>query len=341
MININTYFQMIDKYYKKKKAILFFELIMENYNNRNLYFRIDYLKKEHVYSLSFIDLDHIESNKIDTWITNCILDPNSFDYIAEVFTDLKYKSTPIENNEYRVTINAYFKEHTHIQFKRFLPIELYYLTESLIILFNHAPKKMEGYFFELVSYITGNQNRYMYKDVLDFDLEKGKLDSLFSKEEIKKGKHYIEDEQVLFLEKIDTKYYAVLEGAEYYVVIVDYDVEKKKVRLFCNCPTMSHCKHLYAVLNSIQKKEWKPFYKLVYQKDETPYLQRLLNFKFYLCIGIEQEGLKIVNKDGFVEIIPLLDINNECNWEILEDDKKGTLEKQIKTITSKKVVTKK
>lgn len=341
MLNLDAYFYMIDKYYKKKKAILYFELILENYNNRNLYFRIDYLKKEHVYTLSFIDLDHIESNKMDTWITSCVLDSNSLNYIAEIFTDIKYESIPVEENAYRVTMNAYFKEQVHIQFKRFLPIELYYLTESLIIIFNHVPKKLEGYFFELVSYINGNENKYTYTDVLSFDLKKGKIDSLFPKEEVKKGKCYIEDDQILFLEKIDTKYYAVLEGAEYYVVIVDYDEEKKKLKLFCSCHIMQHCKHIYAVLESIQKKNWKPFYKLVYQKEVTPYLQRLMNFKFYLCIGIEQEGLKIVNKDGFVEIVPLLDINNECNWKILEDDAKGSLEKRINTITSKKVVTKK
>lgn len=335
MNSLNAYMHLIDKYFKKKKTILFVELLLENYNNRNLYFRIDFYKKDRVYKLSFIDLDHIESNNLEMWINTCNIEPDAVYFIEDFFNNSNFNNNMIEESENRVSINCYFKRHTHIEFTRFLPIELFSLTEFLIIIFNNSPKKIEGLFFEIVSLITGNNNKYTYNDIFKFDLFNGDIDKLFDKDEIIRGKKYYEDNQIKFLEKIDTRYFAVVEGADDYVIIIDYDENEKLTKLFCSCPSNSYCKHLYAVILAIRNNQFKKFYKLVYEKEKTTYLQRLMDFEFYLCIGLEQIGLKIVNKDGNIEVVPLMDANNKCYWKVIEDDDNMNLTKKINNVIKK------
>lgn len=335
MVNLNSYMNLVNKYYKKQKTILLTELLLENYNNRNIYFRIDFYKKDRVYKLSFIDLDHIESNNIEMWINTCNIEPDAIYYIEDLFNKNKFKNNMVADSNYRVSINTYFKSHIHIEFNKYLPIELCVLTEFLIIIFNNSPKKLEGYFFKIVALITNNTNIFEYNDEIKFDIEKDNFDKLFSKDEIISGKKYYDDDQIMFLEKIENRYYAIVNGADDYVVIIDYQEDNKLMKVFCSCPLNKCCKHLYAILLAIRNKKYKRFYKLVYDSGQNTYLQRLMNFKFYLCVGIRQEGLQILNKDGNIEVVPLLDINNKCYWKVIEDDDNHSLTNYINAITLK------
>lgn len=336
MKNINSYLILVKKYFKKLKTELLAEVFLENYNNRNIYIRIDFYKKARVYKLNFIDLEHIESNDISVWINSCNIEPNSIYHIENIFNNLKISNIISKDSDYRVTINARVKNNVHFEFNRFIPLELYSLTDFFILIFNNCPKKYEGFFFELVSLIIGNSKDFTYNDEIKFDIMKSNLKKLFIDEDIIKGTQYYEEGLIKFLEKIEDKYYAIVDGAEMYVVILEYDEKKKIMKVYCNCPCDFYCKHVAAVLIGIRNNYEKRFYKLNYNSTKNSFLERLMNYKFFLCIGMQNEGLKILSKEGNIEVAPLLDINNHCQWSVIEDDDKKSLSKKIKAITIKR-----
>ncbi len=93
MKNVNSYLILVKKYFKKLKTELFAEVFLENYNNRNIYIRIDFFKKARVYKLSFIDLEHVESNDISVWVNSCNIEPNSIFLLESIFNNLKIQDT--------------------------------------------------------------------------------------------------------------------------------------------------------------------------------------------------------------------------------------------------------
>lgn len=335
MKNINTYLILVKKYFKKLKTELFAELFLENYNKRNIYIRIDFFKKARVYKLSFIDLEHIESNDIGVWINSCNVEPNSIFLIESIFNSLKVKNSVTNDSSYRVTINANIKNPLHLEFNRFLPLDLYSLTDFFIVVFNNCPKKYEGFFFELISLIIGNSNEFTYNDEIKFDIMKTNLKNLFIDEDIENGNKYYKEGLIKFLEKIENKYYAIIEGVETYVVIIEYLEKEKIMKVYSNCPCNFYCKHVAAIIIAIRDNYEKRFYKLTYNSKKNSFLEKLIHYKFFLCIGIQNEGLRILSKEGNIEIAPLKDINNECHWSVIEDDDKKTLSQKINTFTIK------
>ena len=335
MKNVNSYLILVKKYFKKLKTELFAEVFLENYNNRNIYIRIDFFKKARVFKLSFIDLEHIESNDISVWINSCNVEPNSIFLLENIFNNLKIQNTSTKDSNYRVTINANVKSSIHLEFNRFLPLDLYSLTDFFIVIFNNCPKKYEGFFFELISLIIGNSSEFTYNDEIKFDILKTNLKNLFINEDIQKGNEYYKEGLIKFLEKIENKYYAIIEGVETYVVIIEYDEKENIMKVYSNCPCTFYCKHVAAIIIAIRDNFEKRFYKLTYDSKKNSFLEKLMHYKFFLCIGLQNEGLKILSKEGNIEITPLFDINNKCPWSVIEDDNKKSLSKKIQTITLK------
>ncbi len=335
MKNVNSYLILVKKYFKKLKTELFAEVFLENYNNRNIYIRIDFFKKARVYKLSFIDLEHVESNDISVWVNSCNIEPNSIFLLESIFNNLKIQDTISKDSSYRVTINANTKNHVHLEFNRFLPLDLYSLTDFFIVIFNNCPKKYEGFFFELISLIIGNSNEFTYNDEIKFDILKTSLKKLFIDEDIKKGNDIYKEDLIKFLEKIENKYYAIIESVETYVVIIEYNEKENIMKVYSNCPCNFYCKHVAAIIIAIRDNFEKRFYKLTYDSKKNSFLEKLMHYKFFLCIGLQNEGLKILSKEGNIEIAPLFDINNKCPWSVIEDDNKKSLSKKIQTITLK------
>lgn len=335
MKNVNSYLILVKKYFRKLKTELFAEVFLENYNNRNIYIRIDFFKKARVYKLSFIDLEHIESNDISVWINSCNIEPNSIFLIENIFNNLKTQNIVSKDSSYRITVNVNVKNPIHLEFNRFLPLELYSLTDFFIVTFNNCPKKYEGFFFELISLIIGNSHEFTYNDEIKFDILKTNLKNLFIDEDIEKGNEYYKEGLIKFLEKIENKYYAIIEGVETYVIILEYNEKDNIMKVFSNCSCHFYCKHIAAIIIAIRDNYEKRFYKLTYNSNKNSFLEKLMNYKFFLCIGLQNEGLKIISKEGNIEIAPLLDINHKCSWSVIEDDNKKSLSKKIKTITLK------
>ena len=57
-----------------------------------------------------------------------------------------------------------------------------------------------------------------------------------------------------------------------------------------------------------------------------------MDFEYLLCTGIVEQYLEIINNYGEFELVPIIDNNGNCNWQVLEDSKNEELTKQIKIL---------
>ena len=102
------------------------------------------------------------------------------------------------------------------------------------------------------------------------------------------------------------------------------------MQVFCSCPCEFYFKHMYAVILAIRNMEFNRFYKIMYKNPDKSLLERVMEFNYFLCLGVLEQNLEIINNYGELELVPILDINNKYNWEILEDSEDEKLTKQIK-----------
>ena len=108
------------------------------------------------------------------------------------------------------------------------------------------------------------------------------------------------------------------------------DLENKKMQVYCSCPCEFYCKHIYSVLLSIRNKEEKRFYKIMYKNPDKSLLERVMEFDYFLCLGVVEQNLEIINNYGEIELVPILDYKGRCNWTVLEDTEDEKLTKEIK-----------
>ena len=55
-------------------------------------------------------------------------------------------------------------------------------------------------------------------------------------------------------------------------------------------------------------------------------------FDYFLCLGIVDNSLEIVNNNGNVELVPILDDNNNPLWDVIEDTENEDLTHEIENI---------
>ena len=123
---------------------------------------------------------------------------------------------------------------------------------------------------------------YEYKEEFDFDLFNDDIDKLFRFQIVERGKKYYEEDRVEFLEKIDDRYFAIVNGSEKYVVIIKYIEKDKKMQVYCTCPCEFYCKHIYAVILAIRNNKGNRFYKIMYKNPNKNLLERIMDFEYLL-----------------------------------------------------------
>ena len=102
------------------------------------------------------------------------------------------------------------------------------------------------------------------------------------------------------------------------------------MQVYCSCPCEFYCKHIYSVILAIRENRIKRFYKIMYKNPNKNLMERIMDFDYQLCLGIVEQNFEIVNNYGEIELIPILDSNNTCNWNILEDSEDEELTKQVR-----------
>ena len=80
------------------------------------------------------------------------------------------------------------------------------------------------------------------------------------------------------------------------------------------------------------------FYKIAHKNNTKDLLEKVLSFDYYLCVGIVEDQLEIVNNNGSIEIVPIVDEDNNPIWDVLEDDENESLTKEIENIIKEKRV---
>lgn len=332
----NEKISLIKKYYKKYPTFL--ELTLLDYEGYNLYITLNEFKKDGSYRLSWFDLDKIENKNVEKYLSCEYIDPNIIKLIEEDF--LKYNVSSKYNDELltdknivllKANIKTKEDEFIDVSFKKYLPHSLAHLADLIIFIFKNMPKKYEGFLFEILAKLTNTTEKYEYKNEFDFDLyDEEDLDKLFSYQITQRGKKYYEESRIKFLEKIEDKFYAIVEGNEKYLVIIKYNEEERKIQVYCSCPCEFKCKHMYAVIMAIRNKEYNRFYKIMYKNPDKSLLERVMEFDYLLCIGVVEQNLEIINNYGEIELVPILDIKGRYNWQVLEDSEDEKLTKQIK-----------
>lgn len=330
---------MIDKVKKQyKNTELLLDLFIEKYHNVNIYVRIDYYKKEKCYKLSWIDLSHIKGNNIASVISYEYIPDGMIEHIKNLLINIKINNKEDINDEYKVTLCSYLKENKfNISFNRYIPKELSQIFSLFVIIFDNLPRKLNGFLQEIEAIIMGNKNRFEYEDPLEFDLFNDEINKIFDYQICERGEEYFKENRVFFLEKIADKYFAVVGGKGLYVVIIEYDEEKKITRVHCSCPCDFRCKHIYAVIKAIRENKFHKFYKISHMNSDMELLDRIMNFNFLLTIGIDdQNNNYLIIEDGLLKLLPVVNNKGKSEWIILEDDENNSLSKRLESIILKK-----
>lgn len=330
---------LIRKYFRKDK--MFLELILFNYSGYYIYVRIDYLKKTKSYKLSWFDLDKVLDNNIDKYSSFEYMEDNIINDISFVFNnydcDLEEKRSL--NDEDLVTLKANIKTKVNkmidVEFNRYLPRDLRVLDSLFIIIFRYLPKRLDSFLEEIFASIYNNST-YDYRREIDLDLFNDDIDDIFSYNITKRGLDYYENDKVLYLEKVDDRYFGVVEGSKKYVVVIKYNEEKKKMSVYCSCPCDFYCKHIYAVILSIRNNELKRFCKVMFKDKSKNLLERMLDYDYFLCLDVvDDKYLEIINNKGDIELVPIFDSEGMEQFDILEDTDEFLITNKIRKIIDK------
>jgi len=329
---LETKINKIKKHFNNKN--LFLEIYFLNYEGINLYIRIDYIRKLKVYKVNWFNLNVLNLKKIERYMGSEYINSETIEYMIKILEG-KENNFHKEEEKNTVILNCYYENGYHYQFTKYIPKELSFLKEIFITIFNILPRKLEEILYELQAEIMETKSVYQYEDELEFDLFKDDLTKIFDKKNIEKGKRYYKENQVEFLEKIDDKYYCIINGKNKYLNVIKYNEETKKLLFYCTCSCRFFCKHIYSIIKAIRDNKIKKFYKVIYINKQDNLIENTTNNKYLLCSGIEDDCLEIINKYGEIELVPILDNDNKLNFKILEDDEKNTLAKNIKKIVDK------
>lgn len=343
-MNKEKLLEKIKKYFKKSKNYL--ELYLENYEEYNIYFRIDYYKKHKCYRLSWFDLNLMETDDIEKYISFEYVPDKIVEFINEITEKYNRKNKDYyeEENFDEIRDKVYLKIDTktkksnylEISFYKFLPEEAKELAEIFSILFSTVPRKLQNFWYEILASLNGEESKYKYKSKIKFDIFNDDLKELFPEKIYERGEKYFKEFRVLFLEKIDNRYFGVIGGLrDLYLCIVDYNEETKDLCVHCSCPCDYYCKHLCAMIIAIRNKRMNRFLKIRNKKLDSNLLIKYMNFDFLLCVGNTDDKFIIVNNNGYLETVPIMNENNKCDWEIIEDTPNNDLEKYIEKISNK------
>ena len=333
----NDKINLIKKYYKKEK--IFLELSLLNYEGYNIYIILNYNKKHDCYKLRWFDLSLIVDSDIDKYMSCSSISNNIINVIEDDFSSFTYSSIYLEDIvedkdivTLKVNVSTGVDDIVDIKFKKYLPKTLGHLIDLFVFIFSNMSKKYEDFLDILMAKITDSTSKYDYKEEIYFDLFRDDIDKLFDYLIVQRGKRYYSESKVNFLEKFDDRYFAVVDGTEKYVIVIKYDEKLKKMHVYCSCPCEFYCKHMYAVILAIRNKEFNKFYKIIYSSPDKNLLEKITDFKYFLCVGIYKKKFIIVNNHGVIEYLPMFDEIGRYNWEILEDSCDGKLGKQVKLV---------
>lgn len=328
--NKKSSFDKINDYLVKKGHELVFSIYLADYNGNNIYIRFDYVPKIAVYKIVWVDLNFLNIKHLESYINVQMLTKFISTKIIEKLAEIDYESGFYLNDDIigdRVELLTYLKENKEYVFDRFLPLEWEKFIDPLALIFSYLPRGMEIFLNEIFAKFDGTEEGYNCLKPIKFNILKGDSTKIFRSLSISKGTELFEQNRVLFLEKVDNKYLAIVEDRIPYLVMIE-EVDKEHALLWCNCKARYYCKHIYAVLLAIRENRFNNFYKVKFLGKEESLLDKVTLRNFYYSFGIRNGKLYIVTPDGM--ILPLNPVENgKLLFEVIEDDDNCSLSKSL------------
>lgn len=327
-------FDKIDKHLTKLKHESVMSLYLDGYNNNDIYIRFDYVRDIMAYKIVWVDLKFFDEKNMDKYINMQLVTNILAERLVKLLIEIDYPSDAIINEKIigdRVEfVNYQNVEVKEYIFDRFLPLEWKKLIDPIVIVFSYLPRSMDVFLNEIFAKFDGVEEKYMVMKPIKYNIMNEEDDtSIFKPNVISAGRKEYLDERVTFLDKLEDKYVAIVEGNIDSLVVIR-EIDKDHVLLWCSCKLESFCKHIYAVILAIRNEKFKEFYKVTYtgRKDET-LLQKLSYGSFNMCYGVDGDDLLIVGNDLQLMKVPILDHNGKCVFKVIEDDDNLSLSKII------------
>lgn len=331
VLNDDSYFKAInkiDKYLiKKNLGESYFSVFLEGYNNNYIYIKLVYDAKIKAYKIVWFDLNYINYKKLDSFINIQVMTSYLANRVVDKLMHFDLASKEYLNDDYlgdRVVVKNYMNDKTYV-FDRYIPEELRGLVDPIVILFSYLPRSMEVFLNEIFGEYDGVADKYNASKPIRFDLNKGNIEKLFTKRDYENGLKLFKEEKVTFLEKINDKYLAILDGKNPFLIIIQ-EITKDFVLLWCSCPNILFCEHLCAVLLAIQEQKYNAFYKVRYKGLQKSLLERVKDASFYFCFGVDGDNLLLVSDQVGIIKAPIYE-NGKCMFEVIEDDDECSLSK--------------
>lgn len=332
---MNDIINKIRKYYHNENNIM--EIIFDNYDGLHYYIRLDEDKKKplcYLRSYNLDLLDKFDKKLINQEVLNDKLVEHIYLTIEEYNAPLEYNTCTSDINIAEFIIKKDNKKYKY-KFNLFIPKEIEFLKYIVSPIVTNLPGRLSELFFELNAGINGTTEKYMYNKEFKFDLLKGDLSKVFAEEVIKNGQQYYKENRVRFVEEISGAYYAIVNGNndKLYSVIINYDKKKHITALHCNCPCQFKCKHMYAVIEHIRRKEYYRFYKVLYLNEESDQMyDKLFSDNTYLCVGINNKSIILMMPNGELHMYNALDEYGNLLYKVIEDDEENGLQKELEKI---------
>lgn len=327
--------KLIDKYFSKTKSKLLFDILFINIDNITLYIRLDLMTKANTFRLFWINLTAMNTKKVEDWVNTNLMYPSLVERFKNIMVSNRNIKDFIDKDKIdsKVIINSYFTDYETnartFEFKRYIPKCWDFLADALFIIFDGMPRYLYPIFQIVVEKLIDPGKNCVFV----FDLKKDKIDNIFDPVVISKGKEYYEHNKIVFIEKQDNTTYSVIKGTKDYVVSIISNNDTKEVQFTCDCEYPHLCKHIYATLLAMNKKEEKKFYKIAYVDSDKNIMDNIKNFSYFFCADIYEDYFVVIENNTF-RLYPIIE-NNKLNFRIIEDDDKKYLERKLKAYLKK------
>ena len=328
-------FEKINNFLLKKGHEIVMSVFLDGYNGNRIYIRVDYVPSISVYKVVWFDLNFIDEKHLDRYVNIQMMTKFMADRLISIMLHAKYESGIFEKEGIigdRIEILSYVKQDRYdFVYDRFLPKEWEFFIDPLVIIFSYLPKGMECILNESLASFDGLEEMYNLKKPFMFDLFEDDLNKIFKKSVIEHAQVLIEDEMISFLECINNRYIAIVEGKKPTAVIISV-IDNKYIKVYCGCGSDKACCHIAAVMIAIREKmKFNPFYKvkLINNSDDETLLDKITNSSYFLCFGLVEDRLLIISEMGMIFEEPICNKVGKVQFEVYEDDDEMSLSKVL------------
>ncbi len=332
-------FDKINDYLSKKGHELVMSIYLNNYNNNNIYIRVDYVRKLSIYKVVWVDLNFFNPKKMDEYINSQMMTKYIAVKLIEQLNQIKMDSDYVFNDKIlgdRVEVVTYLNDvPKEYVFDRFLPLDWEPFIDLFAIVFTYLPRGMEVFLHEIFAKFDGTEERFNCTKPVKFDLNLDDMKDIFRKTVITRGEKLFDEDKVKFLEKQEDNYYmGLVEEDNKAFVPVLKRISDNHIQMWCNCKCDYYCKHLYAFIKSIREDKLNNFYKVRYIGKEESLLEKVTITNYYLCYGLKDGKLLLINDDGSLFPCDVIQ-KGKVAFEVLEDDDECSLSKQLEEMKDK------